>query len=222
MLNRAVARWQTSPVMWNSGAMATVTSPGPRSYHRVMTSALWAMARWVLIAPWVALLVYCTKSGMVTAARLISPYYPLLLPGLLVGAGQAQVIRRHWWRVMVWVVVLLAAPVVVLMPGHPLWPARTVLGKLLALHPRQPLITRALTVYTVYAVRADPLANVRAVLPQGLAMVGFMGGPDDTDISLWRPFGQRRVERLSCKAAQSFELAAPNGDRWLEREASHR
>src|SRR6266568_1535106 len=39
-----------------------------------------ALRRWVLIAPWAALAAYSMKSGMITGARLISPYYPLLLP----------------------------------------------------------------------------------------------------------------------------------------------
>ena len=94
--------------------------------------------RWgVLVAPWVSLLAYTMKSGMVTPARLISPYYPLLLPLLLVGARQAEIVRRRWWRAMAWGVVLLALPVLVLTPGRPLWPAQTVLSKLLAWKPDQ-------------------------------------------------------------------------------------
>jgi hypothetical protein len=77
-----------------------------------------------------------------------------------------------------------------------LWPAQTILSKLVAWKPDQPLLKRALTVYSVYDVRSDPLANVRALLPQGLSVVGFMGTPDDIDISLWRPFGTRRVEQI--------------------------
>jgi hypothetical protein len=58
------------------------------------------------------------------------------------------------------------------------------------------MLVRALTVYSVYDMRSDPLANVRALLPEGLSCVGFMGTPDDIDISLWRPFGTRRVEHI--------------------------
>jgi hypothetical protein len=58
------------------------------------------------------------------------------------------------------------------------------------------LIARALAVYSVYGARSDPLANIRAMLPKGLSRVGFMGGADDIDISLWRPFGTRRVEHI--------------------------
>ena len=118
------------------------------------------------------------------------------MPLLLVGAGQAVIVRRRWWRALAWGVMLLALPVLVLTPGRPLWPAQTVLNKLLTLKPGQHLLTRALTVYSVYDVRSDPLANVRALLPKGLSVVGFMGTSDDIDISLWRPFGTRRVEHI--------------------------
>ena len=150
----------------------------------------------VLVSPWLSLLAYSMKSGMVTPARLISPYYPLLLPLLLVGAKQAEIVRRRWWRAMVWGVLLLALPVLVLTPGRPLWPAQTILKKLLAVNPGQRSIARALAVYSVYGVRSDPLANVRALLPRGLSVVGFMETGDDIDISLWRPFGTRRVEHI--------------------------
>ena len=153
--------------------------------------------RWlVLVSPWGSLLAYGMKSGIVDAGRLISAYYPLLLPLLVVGAGQAAVVRRCWWRALAWGVVLLAVPVLVLTPGRPLWPAQTVLRKLVAMKPGHRLLARALNVYSVYAVRSDPLASVRALLPAELSLVGFMGTPDDIDISLWRPFGHRRVEHV--------------------------
>ena len=50
-LARAVARWQTRPVMWKSGAIATVTSPRPRPPQARIASPLWTTARWVTIAP---------------------------------------------------------------------------------------------------------------------------------------------------------------------------
>ena len=63
-------------------------------------------------------------------------------------------------------------------------------------HPNSHLISRALDIYTVYAGRSDPLANVRALLPPEARTVGFIAGPDDSDISLWLPFGSRRVEHF--------------------------
>jgi hypothetical protein len=70
------------------------------------------------------------------------------------------------------------------------------LSKALARYPSQRLIARALKVYTVYSERSDPLAGVRALLPPDLKVVGFLGTGDDCDISLWRPYGTRRVEHI--------------------------
>lgn len=153
--------------------------------------------RWAVMgAAWVALLVYCMKTGMVTGARLISPYYPLLLPCLLVPAGHAVLVRRRWWQFLAIGTMLLAIPVVILTPARPLWPAQAVFARLLEMRPGHPLLTRGLNAYTVYAQRSDPLAEVREHLPPGLETVGFMADPDDLDISLWRPFGSRRVKHI--------------------------
>jgi hypothetical protein len=154
------------------------------------------LRRLALVAPWISLLAYFVKAAMMDLPRHLSAYYPLLLPLLLVGAGQVVIVRLRWWRALACGVVLLAVPVVVLAPGRPLWPAQTILSRLLAWKPNQRLLQRALTVYSVYNVRSDPLADVRALLPPGLKLVGFMGTPDDIDISLWRPFGSRRVKHL--------------------------
>ncbi len=176
---------------WRLGKMSPATAaPGASRY-------LPGVLRWcVLIAPWGSLFVYCIKSGIVDAPRLISPYYPMLLPLLLLGAGQSEVVRRRWWRGIAFCVVLLAFPVMILTPGRPLWPAQTVLKMLHERKPGQRLIARAQKVYAVYGERSDPLANVRPLLPPGLRLVGFMGTGDDIDISLWRPYGSRRVEHI--------------------------
>jgi len=155
-----------------------------------------ALRRCVLLAAWVSLAVYCMKSGMTTTARLISPYYPLLLPLLLIGAAQSEIVRRWWWRGLVAGVLFFAFVVVIVVPDRPLWPAKTILTKIHERQPGQPLVNRALKVYTVYADRWDSLAGVRTLLPPGTTVVGFLGGVDDCDISLWRPFFERRVEHF--------------------------
>ena len=148
----------------------------------------------ILIAPWVSLLAYCMKSGMVTPARLIAPYYPLLLPLLLIGAGQSQVVRRCWWRVLAAGTLLLALAALFVNPSRPLWPANTILSQAVARHPNQRQLLRAQKVYEVYRLRSDPLAEIRQSFPPDLKIIGFMGTKDDLDISLWKPYGSRRVE----------------------------
>jgi len=166
--------------------------------------------RWcVLLGPWGGLLAYCVKSGMVTGARLISPYYPLLFPLLLLGTGQAVIVRRKWWQIMASLTLLLAFFVLLATPARPLWPAQTILSKALDRKPGNRLLERAFNVYSVYANRADPLAKVRALLPPGLTVVGFMGTGDDIDISFWRPFGKTRVKHILLD--DSLEQIRKNG-----------
>lgn len=153
-------------------------------------------SRIVLVTPWIALFAYGMNTGMVTPQRLIAPYYLLLPPLLLAGTGQLQIIRRGWWRALVAGVLVLAFVVLTLSPDRPLWPAKTILAKVHEKYPGQRLVTRALEVYTVYSQRSDPLAGVRALLPPDIKTVGFIGTTDDTDISLWRPFGERRVDHF--------------------------
>ena len=148
----------------------------------------------VLIAPWLALLAYCIKSGMTGAARLIAPYYPLLLPLLLVGDAASRLVRLRLWRFLVLVNMVLAFGVLILTPPRPLWPAQTILSHLVARHPDSHLLARALKVYSLYSTRSDSLAAIRNQLPANISVIGFAGGPDDAEISLWMPLGSRRVE----------------------------
>ena len=148
------------------------------------------------LSPWIALLAFSMKSGIVTPDRLIAPYYPLLLPALLAGAGQSQIVRRRWWQALAGGTLLLALIVLVLVPDRPLWPAQSVLSRLAARHPDNHLISRALKVYAIYAKRSDPLSAVRDLLPKDLNAVGFIGAEDDCDISFWLPLGSRRVEHF--------------------------
>ena len=114
----------------------------------------------LLLAPWLALLFFCAKSAMNTPARLIAPYYPLLLPLLLAGAGQSHIVRRRWWRVLAGGVVMLAFLVLALSPDRPALAGPTTFcpGSPRSI-PNSHLISRALDVYTVYSNRSDPLAS---------------------------------------------------------------
>jgi hypothetical protein len=178
------------------GTLAALGAGGLR-WQRVAPAAGAAIPSWVrfgvMAGAWLALAAYTMKSGMVTPARLITPYYPLLLAAPLALAGQARVIRQRGWRAAELAALLIALGVLVVTPPRPLWPAQTVLSRLLATRPDHPLLRRALTVYEVYAVRPDCLATVRATLPPGLRVVGFIATGDDLDISLWKPYGSRRV-----------------------------
>lgn len=174
-----------------ASVMARLFQPSHRP-----AGALTTQSRFVLAAPYVSLLFFFAKSGMMTLARLVSAYYPLLLPVLLVGVAPSSLVRRRWWRRATFVVLLLACATVVLTPARPLWPVRTVLSMVGDGHANQPFLKRIKDVYLVYADRSDPLAQVRAWLPDDCRVVGFVGEGNDTEISLWRPYGHRRAVHI--------------------------
>jgi len=156
--------------------------------------ASWS-CRALLLTPYVSLLFFFAKSGMMTLARLVSAYYPLLLPALLRGPGPAAVVRQKWWGYATAIVMLLAGAAVVLTPARPLWPAKTILSKL-GTTGSSPAVRRLRDVYLTYAERPDPLAAARAALPADCRIVGFVGASDDPELSFWRPYGNRRVEDI--------------------------
>jgi len=158
--------------------------------------------RLALIAPWVSLLAYFSMSGLAHTGRILTPYYPLLLPLLLAGREQSQLVRRAGWRLLTWGVYAVAFVVLLITPPRPLWPAKTLLARALETWPGQPFLSRALNVYTVYSIRSDPLAKLRASIPGDVKIIGYLSGPDDLETWLWRPFGSRRVEGVSVLQPQ--------------------
>jgi hypothetical protein len=143
----------------------------------------------------ISLLAFMAKSGLSSAARVASPFYPLCIPALLMFGDQMRVVTSGWFRRAGLLVFGAAAVVLVLSPARPLWPAMTILAG--ADKGKHPLLARARTVYSVYRQRADAFAPARSVLPSGLKVLGMVT-LDDPETSLWRPFGQRRIEHVTA------------------------
>lgn len=141
--------------------------------------------------PWISLLVYMANAGMGQIGRLLTPYYPLLLPLLLAWPVQEQVVRRRWWRWSALPVFLMAMMVVILTPARPLFPMQTMLK---LLEPKTEFASRAETSYVENARRNDGIGPVRALIPPEIHTIGFVSNGNDIEPSLWRPYGERRVE----------------------------
>ena len=147
------------------------------------------------------------------------------------GHEQSALVRARWWRRLEVLVFIVAIGVLVVTPARPLWPAKTILTSAVAANPESKMLTRALATYTAYSIRNDPLAALRSSLPADLKVVGFVGTPDDLDISFWKPYGQRRVEHINIVETPEqirerkityavvsqlwFELATTNYTHWL-------
>jgi hypothetical protein len=143
--------------------------------------------------PWLSLAVYMAKVATTCAGRLVTPYYPLLLVGLLAVPGSDALVRQAWWRRLAMGVMWLALAVVIVNPARPIWPAQTLLGDLQGRRPESRLVGRAERVYGTYARRCDALAPIRDELPADARRVGLAGSLDHPEASLWRPFGSRII-----------------------------
>jgi hypothetical protein len=134
--------------------------------------------------------------GSEVPARLLSPYYLLLLPPVLRGPVNGRWVRQGWWRASAQVAIGSTILVLALTPARPLWPAQTILAKLQSRWPDNVQLARAREVYTVYRERNDLLHELRECLPADATRIGVVADDNDSDYALWRPFGVRTVRYL--------------------------
>ena len=147
------------------------------------------------LATFVALAVVLSKSAF-PCARIIAAYYPLLFGSLLVFAGHGLVVRQRSWRFAAVASMLLTLIVVVCTPPRPLFPAETMLRALSEKRPNSTVLARAQRIYSVYRSRPDALAPIREALPKETGTVGLVSQGNDPQVSLWRPYFQKRVVHL--------------------------
>jgi len=147
----------------------------------------------ICLSGWVCLIAYMSVMASDATARLLSPYYPILVASVLLLRNNATLIRRRWWKASALIAAFLALPAILLSPSRPLWPAERACQWLLIKFHERPTIQRAATVYSVYRTRADGLAPLLRYVPANVKEIGYIGGDDDLETSLWRPFGRRVV-----------------------------
>ena len=157
------------------------TPPKPWGQHALIWS------------PWVSLLVPVAQSGILSASRILLPYYPLLLGGVLSGESTVRWMRTAWWRWGTVAAGLSSAVVMITSPMRPLWPAQTILASVGEQDgvPMQPLRN----VYTVYRERAHGFDRLLSKVPANVDRIGMLSQFQFLEGPLWRPYGQHRVIR---------------------------
>jgi len=163
---------------------------------------------WVLGGMVVAFLAYLAGMGMSGVGRVAAPYYPVILCVALLPACHAAVIRRRWWRGLVFCVLLLALAILCINPPRPLWPAETVLGRMAKQGQPSRTVSLAAETYAVNRARSDALGPLREAIPAGVKTIGLVTF-DDPETSLWRPFGSRTIEHVT--PADSAETLRTRG-----------
>jgi hypothetical protein len=137
-----------------------------------------------------AFLVILAKIGGNSTPRLLLPFTPFLLLGLLLAFPPLRKMPSDGWSL---VPALFLLPTLLLNPNRPLIPLTP-----LAALPGVPsgLRQRVFEVYDSYARRNELLATLRNRLPRDVP-VSFGGGGDQSALSLFKPLGHRKVYDLS-------------------------
>ena len=157
-----------------------------RNAAKALTLREWLTIGAILIA----FLAFMRASFVKSTARLLTPYYPLMLMMLLRFKKSSTPGRAATWIVGI-PALFLATLLLVLNPARPLWPAKTVIAKLKSKAGGR-LLDRAETVYSVYSERANAFDPALKLLPNNVTVLGIVTF-DDPETALWRPFGSRRI-----------------------------
>jgi hypothetical protein len=147
--------------------------------------------RLIVVAGGLALVVYMLKMGSECGARIVAPYYPLVLAGLFL-VLRLSIPRGHF-RYVAALALLSTYPLVILTPARTLVPVSMLVSGLKEVGWEHPLLDRAAQVYEVYQNRADALGPVRDLIPEHVREIGFIQSGDDSEVALWKPWGTRRV-----------------------------
>ncbi len=156
---------------------------------------------WCLRAlPWGLLLLFMATVGSYENARQLTPYYPFLLPALLVQRGQSLTVRQRRWQRLGLAVMGLTAIMIVVSADRPLFPAQYFFSWLSKELPESKIVRIERNIYQGSYFRSFEARRqaLPQLLPHGEPVVGFYAGSSGVDeFAAWRPFGGRRVERVS-------------------------
>ena len=173
------------------GCRAGITRPGRlirRQGHAV----------WIVTGAVAALVVYMAKMGSESTARLLAAYYPLLLAGIsILASPDGLIVKRAIFKTVGILSILSALPLVIFCPSRPLFPTVLVSHKMEQWGISASAKARFDQVYAIYATRFDGFHDIRILIPNTECAVGFVHSSDDPDVSLWLPFGSRRVIDLT-------------------------
>lgn len=165
------------------------------------------------LAAWISILFFMLKMGSEATARLLLPYYPLVIILVLLQPVQEKLQSLRVWKIFAIMAALSVLPAIILSPARPLFPAVRFSERLAERHPGSAAAQRLAMVYATYARRNDSLAPLRDHLPDDARKIGFAAGTDDTDYSLWRPFGKRQAVCLRSEGENSPDI--PDGVEWI-------
>jgi hypothetical protein len=142
------------------------------------------------------------------------PYFPVAFVLILLTPGAASLARSRLWQAWLVISALGVMPMLLFSPSRPLFPMAGFSHYLVEKYPHNALLQRMFTVYSVYAERNDSLKVIRDELPPEASRVGLAAGNNDTEYSLWKPFGSREIVWLTHSRDVS-EVLLPDDIDWV-------
>ena len=152
-------------------------------------------ARAVTIGTAVALLYFLVKVAGEGDARLIAPFYPLLLLPILRRFPVAW-LRRPSWHWLSLAAGLSIWPALILTPARPLFPAVALTEWVAQRNPSSRGAQRVALVYSTYAQRHDYVRPLKAFIPPGTTRIGFIPTENDIEATYWKPYGSWEVVEI--------------------------
>jgi hypothetical protein len=147
-------------------------------------------------AVWLGMFALLAKLGNEGAARLLTPYYALLIAGILVVlAVNGAVTRLKICSFFAAGAFAISILLVVISPARPLFPTRLATSILARISPSH--AARMERVYGVYGSRYDAMKDIRLLLPDSEKAVGFIQHGDNLEAPLWLPYGSRQIVDVS-------------------------
>jgi len=168
----------------------------PARFPMVTSAKNPAVIRLALLVPWGLLIIFMAKNGAFTNARHLAAYYIFFFPVLLAGPAQEFLTRLRWWRWTSLSVMLLSILILFASRSEPLFPALTVFHRLEAAFPHASIINRAAFAFESRTVQDREERWLADNLPAAQHVVGYTTSFGALDAFIWRPYGQRRVERV--------------------------
>jgi hypothetical protein len=118
-----------------------------------------------------------------------------------VGAlGCERVARNRLWRACAPLVSLSVLPAILLTPSRPLVPPQMVIWLARSAGASNASLARIEAVYSVYASRADPFAELTRELPPEERTLGLVTDGAEPTASWWKPYGSHRCVYLLSEA----------------------
>lgn len=183
----------------------------PLLLHRSRMSRSERFDPWACISIWIAFISYLVSLGSENTARLMLPYYPLIIASLLT-LFNWNCVSRRCMILYSWIPFFCILPSLLINPNRPLIPLAR-----LAEFPglSSELKTRLSKLDEAYGSRSDPLHEIRDDLPENCQILGFAGGPTESSYSLFKPYGSRKIVEVHKENVDDFEwiVAASDGIR---------